>query len=320
MSPHRRLTLFHTLSALPAPQFEELKFILNPPPGVVPESVAAQGNRVAALLSWVEGATGCGLERLCEVLERICPGWLGDGEGEDGGGDGGEPPWMVPYGRNPYFTGRDGVLTTLYRQLHDRQTAAISQTQAISGLGGIGKTQTAVEYAYRYRDDYRYVFWVGANTELELTSGYVAIAQTLNLPLKDAENQDETVQSVRVWLGREEGWLLIFDNADQPELVQPFLPREIKGHILVTSRAQDFQNLGIVQAIAMETLSPEEAVTFLLNRTARTNLVGAQALRPMQGIESLKDNPDGQGALRQDAIPPPPLEKAGWFHTKKEKT
>ena len=299
MSLQARSSLFQILSALPPPQFEQLRFALNPPPGLVPEGVAAQGNRVAALLSWAEGATGCGLAAVQAVLGESFPGALGDTAGEEGGG---EPLWTVPYGRNPYFTGRDGVLTTLYRQLHEGQTAAISQTQAISGLGGIGKTQTAVEYAYRYRDDYRYVFWVGADTELELTSGYVSIAQTLNLPLKDAENQDETVQSVRVWLGREEGWLLIFDNADRPELVQPFLPREIKGHILVTSRAQDFQDLGIVQAVEMETLSAEEAVEFLLNRTGRTPPVGALAqpsqrlygIRPMQGIEPNTDLSHGQ--------------------------
>ncbi len=292
MSLQARSSLFQILSALPSPQFEQLRFTLNPPPGLVPEGVAAQGNRVAALLSWAEGATGCGLAAVQAVLGESFPGALGDTAGEEGGGD---PLWTVPYGRNPYFTGRDQVLTTLYQQLYEGQTAAISQTQAISGLGGIGKTQTAVEYAYRYRDDYRYVFWVGADTELELTSGYVSIAQRLNLPLKDAENQDETVQAVRVWLGREEGWLLIFDNADRPELVQPFLPREIKGHILVTSRAQDFQDLGIVQAVEMETLNPEEAVAFLLTRTGRTPPVGAHPrVRPMQGIEPNTDLSHGQ--------------------------
>ena len=285
MPPHSRLLLFQTLSALPAPQFEQLRFTLNPPPGVVPESVAAQGNRVSALLSWVEGSTGCGLERLYEVVEQICLEGGVSQVGEMGEVGEVEPPWMVPYPRNPYFTGRDEILTTLYRQLHDSRTAAISQTQAISGLGGIGKTQTAVEYAYRYRDDYRYVFWIRADTELELTNSYVALAQTLNLPLKDAENQDETVRYVQLWLSREEGWLLIFDNADRPDRVQPFLPREITGHILVTSRAQDFQDLGIVQPLEMETLSPQEAIAFLLNRTGRMDLVGARFPRPMQGIE-----------------------------------
>ena len=307
MSPQARSSLFQILSALPPPQFEQLRFTLNPPPGLVPEGVAAQGNRVAALLSWAEGTTGCGLVAVQAVLGESFPGALGDTAGEEGGG---EPLWTVPYGRNPYFTGRDQVLMTLYQQLHEGQTAAISQTQAISGLGGIGKTQTAVEYAYRYRDDYRYVFWVGADTELDLTSGYVSIAQRLNLPLKDAENQDETVQAVRVWLGREEGWLLIFDNADQPERVQPFLPREIKGHILVTSRAQDFQDLGIVQAVEMATLNPEEAVAFLLNRTGRRPLVGAHPrVRPMQGIEPNTDlshgpNPTVTGLGQSRGIAP----------------
>ena len=148
MSLQARSSLFQILSALPPPQFEQLRFTLNPPHGLVPEGVAAQGNRVAALLSWAEGATGCGLAAVQAVLGESFPGALEDTAGEEGGG---EPPWTVPYGRNPYFTGRDQVLTTLYRQLHEEQTAAISQTQAISGLGGIGKTQTAVEYAYRLK-------------------------------------------------------------------------------------------------------------------------------------------------------------------------
>ena len=276
MSSQRRI-LFQTLGALPAPQFEQLRFTLNPPPGIAPEGAAAQGNRVAALLSWVEGSTGCGLDRLYEELEQLFPGVLKAGGEAAPGKPEDEPAWLVPYGRNPYFTGREEVLTTLHQQLHEGRTAAISQTQAISGLGGIGKTQTAVEYAYRYCDDYRHVFWIRADTQLELTNSYVAIAQALNLPLKDAENQDETVQYVRLWLSREAGWLLIFDNADHPERVQPFLPREITGHILVTSRAQDFQDLGIVQPLEMTTLSPEEAITFLLTRTRRTDAANPPA-------------------------------------------
>ena len=194
----------------------------------------------------------------------------------------------LPFPRNPFFTGREDQLQAIHIALTSRGRAALS------GLGGIGKTQTALEYAYRYRDDYRYVFWVGADTELELTSDYVAIAQRLDLPLKDAENQDETVQYVRLWLSREDGWLLIFDNGDRPELVQPFLPRELQGHILVTSRAQDFQDLGIVQPIAMETLSPEEAVAFFLTRTGRPpSAVGAHpCARPMQGIEPVINPPN----------------------------
>ncbi|MDJ0708292.1 MAG: tetratricopeptide repeat protein [Leptolyngbyaceae cyanobacterium MO_188.B28] len=185
-------------------------------------------------------------------------------------------PWNVPYERNPFFTGREEVLQTLHRQLNQDSAAALSQIQAISGLGGIGKTQTAVEYAYRYRADYDAVFWVRADTTLELSSGYVTIAQLLDLPQKDSPETDDVVQAVKLRLTRNTNWLLIFDNADHPELVQHFKPRfeptGAKGHLLITSRAQDFQDLGIARPVEMKTLEPEDAFAFLWRRSGRGEL------------------------------------------------
>src|SRR5262249_37801675 len=68
--------------------------------------------------------------------------------------------WNVPYRRNPFFTGRDQVLEDLHKALREGSRAALTQAAAISGLGGIGKTQTALEYAYRYKEGYNAVFWV----------------------------------------------------------------------------------------------------------------------------------------------------------------
>lgn len=185
-------------------------------------------------------------------------------------------PWNVPYERNPFFTGREQVLQTLHKQLNQDCAVAISQIQAISGLGGIGKTQTAVEYAYRYRDEYDAVFWVRADTTVELSSGFGSIAQLLDLPLKDELEQDTVVQAVKLWLARNSNWLLIFDNADQPDLIQNFKPRldiaDVRGHLLITSRAQDFQELGIARPLEMETLEPEEALAFLWRRAGRGEL------------------------------------------------
>ncbi len=92
-------------------------------------------------------------------------------------------PWNVPHRRNPYFTGREDVLEELHRALNSEGAAALGQ--AISGLGGIGKTQTAVEYAYRHRDDYSAVLWTRADTEDALAAGFVEIARTLQEPFVD---------------------------------------------------------------------------------------------------------------------------------------
>ena len=179
----------------------------------------------------------------------------------------GGPWWNVSYPRNPNFTGREAILTQLEAALASGMPAALSQ--AIAGLGGVGKTQTAVEYAYRHRERYRAVLWVRADTETSLVSGYRELAEVLGLPEKDARDSNEVGAAVRRWLGREPGYLLILDNADDPALVKPFLPPTPTGHILLTSRAHNFDRLNIRRPIALSVLEPDEALAFLGKRTGR---------------------------------------------------
>ena len=178
-------------------------------------------------------------------------------------------PWNVPYERNTFFTGREEILKTLRQQLNQDKAAVLSQIQAISGLGGIGKTQTAVEYAYRYRHDYDAVFWVRAETELELRTGFVEIAHALDLLQKDEQDFTATIKAVKEWLETQSGWLLILDNADHPEYLKSFRPNHTQGHILLTSRAQTFDTLGIAQPVSLSKMPAEEAVAFLFKRTGR---------------------------------------------------
>ncbi|MEL6777483.1 MAG: toll/interleukin-1 receptor domain-containing protein, partial [Cyanobacteria bacterium J06597_16] len=231
-------------------------------------------------------------QRLLEALpERLKPKSEPEfpkGEGETGKGKSDEQgecveppdfpnpavskPWNVPYDRNAFFTGRETVLNDLRSQLADGGAAAIAQ--AISGLGGIGKTQTAVEYAYRHRDDYTAVFWVRAETVAEMQTGFVEIARLLGLPEKDAKDPNDTVQAVRRWLEGHGGWLLVFDNADQPGQLKDFRPRQGVGnggvqHILLTSRAQTFDSVGIARPVSLAKMPEEEAVEFLFRRTGR---------------------------------------------------
>lgn len=118
-------------------------------------------------------------------------------------------PWNIPFPRNPFFTGREDILKRLRDALTSGGTAALGQPQAISGLGGVGKTQTAVEYAYRHRDKYQAVLWTRADSREALISGFVALAGLLNLPEKGAQDQNLAVAAVRRWLEGNAGWLLV---------------------------------------------------------------------------------------------------------------
>ncbi|MGB3754109.1 MAG: tetratricopeptide repeat protein, partial [Parerythrobacter sp.] len=173
--------------------------------------------------------------------------------------------WNVPHERNAFFTGQEAVL----QKLSQNSEALLFHAQAISGLGGIGKTQVVVEYAYRHRKDYQAVFWVRAKTDQEVYASFIEIAQLLNLQEHNAPVPHDAVQAVKHWMETNPGWLLIFDNAERPELIKPFLPNLAQGHILLTSRAQVFDSLGISRPINLKKMTVEEAATFLFKRTGR---------------------------------------------------
>ena len=172
--------------------------------------------------------------------------------------------WNVPYQRNPFFLGRDDELTQLRSHLQAGQATALSQPQAISGLGGIGKTQLALEYAYRYHQDYHAVLWARAESTEALVSSYVTIATLLRLPQREAKEQEIIVQAVKTWLQAHRNWLLILDNADELTLLPDFLPPSLGGHLLLTTRAAAIGQLA--HRLEIETLLPEQGALFLLRR------------------------------------------------------
>ena len=174
------------------------------------------------------------------------------------------PIWNVPYRRNPFFTGREEILAHLYAVLRSSSAAALTQAQAISGLGGIGKTQIAVEYAYRYRDNYQAIFWITASTREAFGTDFAMLAALLGLPEQYEQDQDIVVRVVKRWLTTHTHWLLILDNVDNLEMVVDFLPVHSTGDVLITTR---LQALGTVaQSIEVEKMGLDEGVMFLLRR------------------------------------------------------
>jgi tetratricopeptide (TPR) repeat protein len=171
-----------------------------------------------------------------------------------------ETLWHVRHRQNIFFTGREEILTEIRKALEERGTAALS------GLGGVGKTQTAIEYAYRYRQLYRAVFWAEADSRERLFTDFVSMAAVLNLPSAQAAEQELALQDVKRWLESNLGWLLILDNADELLLVQEFLPSQGKGHLLLTTRARAVQSLA--ERIPVREMTPEEGALLLLRRAA----------------------------------------------------
>jgi tetratricopeptide (TPR) repeat protein len=180
--------------------------------------------------------------------------------------------WNVPYDRNPVFTGREQLLTTLHEGLFSTKSVALTQKRAISGLGGIGKTQTALEYAYRYGQEYQHVMWVSAATRETFLTELGQLAVLLQLPEREVREQSVVVQAVIRWLIEHQHWLLILDNADDIAMVKPYLPTgyKIAGHLLLTTRTKYAGT--IAQSVEVETMGQEEAITLLLRRAGRLTL------------------------------------------------
>ena len=176
--------------------------------------------------------------------------------------------WNVPYNRNLLFTGREDILSQLREALSGEESpVALTQPQAISGLGGIGKTQTAVEYAYRYRQSYDAVLWARADSPDLLRSDFLTIAALLNLPQRSEQDQSLVVKAVLRWFDSHEKWLLILDNADQLETVSEFIPSAGKGHVLLTTRAHSTGT--IAQRLEIEKMNQDEGIVLLLRRMKR---------------------------------------------------
>lgn len=178
--------------------------------------------------------------------------------------------------QNPFFTGREALLHKLRDELMRQKTnPLLTHKQVIYGLGGIGKTQLAVKYVYRYRTDYTHVFWVNAATRDFLIEEYIEIAHRLLLPEKDAKEQMSIVNAVMRWLETNTDWLLVLDNADRLAVVQDFIPDEINGHLLLTTRAKPVGE--IAEALEIGSMMVQEGTLFLLLRAKKVQLGGSLA-------------------------------------------
>jgi tetratricopeptide (TPR) repeat protein len=175
----------------------------------------------------------------------------------------GTPPpiWNVQQ-RNSVFTGRGSVLAELRERLSASITTVVPQ--ALFGLGGVGKTQLALEYAHRFAANYDVVWWISAEQPHMARSSLAELGRALQL--EGGDNLDEAVRIVLEALrqGRpHQRWLIIFDNVDRPEEIRHLIPQG-SGHVLLTSRNQAWNEEN--RALQLGVFTREESVAMLNRR------------------------------------------------------
>jgi tetratricopeptide (TPR) repeat protein len=205
--------------------------------------------------------------------------------------------------RNPNFTGRHQLLTALRQQLTSKVTALLPHT--LHGLGGVGKTQLAVEYVYRFAGEYDVVWWVPSEQPSQIRQSMLTLAPRLGLNVSPGDDLAQTLTAIddALRLGRPyRRWLLVFDNADRADDLKPFLSNPT-GHILITSRNRSWGN--VAETVEVDVFEREESIELLTRRLPAITVEEADKL-----AEKLGDLPLAleQAAAWQAATATPAME------------
>jgi tetratricopeptide (TPR) repeat protein/transcriptional regulator with XRE-family HTH domain len=216
--------------------------------------------------------------------------------------------WFMPHPRNEFFTAREEVLAQLNAAFSSGKSGIVKQV--LSGLPGVGKTQIAIEYAYRYRETYQTILWVTADTKDSMLSDFVRITSLLRLPQRRDPDKWRAVDAVKKWLNSHADWLLVLDNVDDPNVIRDFLPQEGDGHLLLTTRDSE----GIT-TLSVRKMEIEDGATLLLRRAGlhtpkeqhgdplESNLLDAKAvLEVMDGLPLALDQAGAYIAEAQCSI------------------
>ncbi|MEV5970900.1 FxSxx-COOH system tetratricopeptide repeat protein [Streptomyces sp. NPDC051921] len=167
---------------------------------------------------------------------------------------------------NPNFVGREELLAQVREQLLTGDTSAVLP-HTLHGMGGVGKSQIAIEYVYRYASDYDIVWWIPSEQPTMILTALTELAQRMGLNVSAEANR--AVPAVREALRRGEPysrWLLVFDNAENVEAVRPYFPTGGTGKILITSRNQEWDR--VARTLSVDVFTREESKA-LLRRRAR---------------------------------------------------
>jgi tetratricopeptide (TPR) repeat protein len=174
------------------------------------------------------------------------------------------PFWFMPHRRNLLFSARQNDLDELHNRFTKDRDDPLT-VQAITGLPGQGKTELALEYAFRYRKEYTAVFWLRCDSRRELFADFLQIADLLRLSVESFTEEQEVIKKVKHCLTHfSERWFIIFDNAFDVSMLDDFIPTGGNGDVLITTTDQTIGTLA--HALALVGMNEDDGANFLLKR------------------------------------------------------
>jgi hypothetical protein len=181
------------------------------------------------------------------------------------------PGWRLPFGRNALFTGRKVALRALAKALLYEDGRSALVTQAVQGMGGVGKTQLAVEFAYRYGRFCQGVHWVNAARPDLIGAEIAECGEEMGLEPWPEELPEQVRRTLAAWQGRsfadaqDSPWLIVLDNLEEVEAAREWLPR-LGGEgtrVVLTARLADWPPDMGLRALRLDVFSPAESLAFL---------------------------------------------------------
>src|SRR5579875_94245 len=170
----------------------------------------------------------------------------------------------IPYGHSRFFTDREDILSEIHTYFTSAQAFQQTPVLALSGMLGCGKTQIAVEYAYRHKNEYQATLWLDASSQQSLKEAIVQWAEELSFLQQDRVDEQHLFSAFKRWLQQHERWLLILDGLRDLQLMNLIIPSQPSGHVLLTTYSRATGDLAY--CVHVERMAPEESALFLLRR------------------------------------------------------
>jgi NB-ARC domain/N-terminal domain on NACHT_NTPase and P-loop NTPases len=181
-----------------------------------------------------------------------------------------------------YFIGREAELADLDRYLSPRVNANAQRIVSIVGIGGVGKTQLSLAYARKYAHQFTSIFWLDAGEVSDVRQSMIRIWNLIEGDQSThPRTEDEKVESLRSWLAEpwNDGWLLMFDNHDNPKMpghnsssaydLRPLFPSRAHGKILITTRSA---NLTYTKQLDLKEVESVDVALKLLSQRASRDM------------------------------------------------